>query len=135
MPSYQVDFTTAARRDLAALPKAIRERVDERILALANNPRPPGVEKLAGIENRYRIRVGDFRVLYEIHDRVLIVTAATCAPNQGLVLPIRMNEPSDGTPWSSIRKRRYQPGGATRELGGAVILISWAPVTVNVQPT
>jgi hypothetical protein len=42
----------ATRRDLGALAKAVRERVDERILAIANNPRPPGVEKLAGIENR-----------------------------------------------------------------------------------
>ena len=40
---------------------------------LADNPRPRGVEKLEGRENRYRIRVGDYRVIYEIHDEVLLV--------------------------------------------------------------
>ncbi len=41
--------------------------------ALEENPRPPGVKKLRGRENEWRIRVGDYRIVYEIHDRILLV--------------------------------------------------------------
>ena len=63
----------AALRDLRKLEPAIRGRVGVAIDQLAQNPRPVGVEKLQGQENRYRVRVGEYRVLYEIEDRVLLV--------------------------------------------------------------
>ena len=47
--------------------------------ALAFNPRPFGVQKLAGERNAYRIRVRDYRILYEIHDKVLVVTVMKVA--------------------------------------------------------
>jgi mRNA interferase RelE/StbE len=43
---------------------------------LADNPRPPGVEKLAGTEDLYRVRVGDYRIICQIQDEVLLVLAA-----------------------------------------------------------
>lgn len=56
------------------LPKDVRQRVDDRILLLQNEPRPLGCTKLVGHSNLYRIRVGNYRIIYEIHDdRVLVV--------------------------------------------------------------
>ena len=70
---YRVELRPAALRDLRKLEPAIRGRVGVAIDQLAQNPRPVGVEKLQGQENRYRVRVGEYRVLYEIEDRVLLV--------------------------------------------------------------
>ena len=70
--SYRIEFTPSARRDMRKLPRHIVPRVDERILSLAENPRPHNVEKLTG-QNRYRVRVGNYRVVYHIHDDVLVV--------------------------------------------------------------
>ncbi len=70
---YRIEFRPAARKNFKALPPGIVDRIDRAILALADNPRPPGVKKLAGQDNRWRIRVGDYRVIYEIHDDVLWV--------------------------------------------------------------
>lgn len=70
---YAIEFKPSAYRQFRRLPSDIAKRVDARIIALADNPRPHGVEKLAGYERAYRIRVGDYRVLYEIHDDALIV--------------------------------------------------------------
>ncbi|HHT9135036.1 MAG TPA: type II toxin-antitoxin system RelE family toxin [Candidatus Avalokitesvara rifleensis] len=74
--TYRIEFTAKARRQLKDLSKADRHamgRIKTRIDALANNPRPPDVKKLSGTESLYRIRVGDYRIIYEIQDRVLVV--------------------------------------------------------------
>lgn len=71
--SYAVLISAAARRAIAALAKPIRVRVDRAILALGDDPRPRGSAKLAGTANGWRIRVGDWRILYTIEDRRLIV--------------------------------------------------------------
>ena len=66
----------AAIRDLGHLEAPVHERVTQKINTLADEPRPAGVEKLSGRDNRYRVRVGDYRILYEIHDhRVLVLVA------------------------------------------------------------
>jgi mRNA interferase RelE/StbE len=69
--AYTVTIERGALRDLKRLPDRIRARIDERILALAGNPRPPGVEKLSGSDCSYRVRIGNYRILYEIHDQIL----------------------------------------------------------------
>jgi mRNA interferase RelE/StbE len=51
----------------------VLRRVDARILALAEEPRPPGVVKMQGAEGYYRLRIGDYRVVYAIEDDVLLV--------------------------------------------------------------
>ena len=71
--SYSIQFTPRAVRDLEDLPKPDQVRVAPRIDALASTPRPAGCKKLEGDERLYRIRVGDFRVIYRIEDRKLIV--------------------------------------------------------------
>ncbi len=70
---YRVELRPAALRDLRKLETSIRRRIGAAIDQLAQAPRPAGVEKLQGQENRYRVRVGEYRVLYEIEDRVLSV--------------------------------------------------------------
>ena len=71
---YRVEFTRRARGQLTSLPKDTAARIARRIDALADDPRPRGFRKLTDVEvDLYRIRVGDYRVLYEIRDDVLIV--------------------------------------------------------------
>lgn len=72
--AYTIEFTTRAARDLQAIPRPDQVRVAKRIDGLAENPRPYGVRKLDGAEGLYRIRVGDFRIIYSMEDRRLVVT-------------------------------------------------------------
>ena len=69
MADYQILFTRSARRELEELPADIQERVLPKIRSLAQTPRPPGSKKLRGSFDLWRIRVGDYRILYEIFDR------------------------------------------------------------------
>ena len=73
MTVYRVLLERGAERDLARLSSEINERVIAAIQALANNPRPPGCRKLVGSKNDWRIRVGDYRVVYEIADKIRVV--------------------------------------------------------------
>ena len=70
MASYSLEMKRSAARELRQVPPKDRGRVVARIRALATDPRPPGAEKLSGQE-RYRVRQGDYRILYEIEDDVL----------------------------------------------------------------
>jgi len=72
MASYEVVFRKSVAKDLRAFPKDAVRRILERIRALADDPRPPGCEKLSGLE-RYRLRQGSYRIVYEIEDARLIV--------------------------------------------------------------
>ena len=73
MASYSILIKRSAGKEIEALPPKDRRRVVARVQALAGNPRPTGCEKLSG-EEKYRLRQGDYRMLYEIFDRELIVT-------------------------------------------------------------
>ena len=70
---YRISIQPAAQRELGKLPADVRQDVVDAISALADDPRPHGVRKLSGSKESYRIRVGDYRVLYTIADRVLQV--------------------------------------------------------------
>jgi len=70
--SYSLEIKRSAAKEIEALPLVDRRRVVERIQSLASDPRPTGCEKLSGAD-LYRIRQGNYRVLYEIRDRDLIV--------------------------------------------------------------
>ena len=69
MAKYTVELSRGARRDLESLPAKVVQRIFPRIEALIENPRPNGARKLEGEDNMYRIRIGDYRVLYTISDR------------------------------------------------------------------
>lgn len=70
---HRVEITPRAERELASLPPPDRARVDARIRSLSDNPRPPGAQKLAGGDDLYRVRAGDYRVIYQIGDAELVV--------------------------------------------------------------
>jgi mRNA interferase RelE/StbE len=72
MASYELVFKKSVAKDLRRFPKVDVKRILQRIRSLADDPRPPGCEKLSGQE-RYRIRQGVYRIVYEIDDYVLIV--------------------------------------------------------------
>lgn len=71
---YEVKFTKAARKMFRKLSQQLQDRIQTKIDDLAIEPRPKGVKKLKGEENSYRIRVGDYRVIYDIFDDVLLVS-------------------------------------------------------------
>jgi mRNA interferase RelE/StbE len=70
---YQVRITIAAQKQLDSFPARDQTRIREAIDGLATEPRPPGCKKLKGSANTWRIRVGNYRVLYEVHDNQLLV--------------------------------------------------------------
>lgn len=72
---YSVEFERSARKDLDRLDQHVRAR----IVGLADDPRPAGVVRLSGYHDMWRIRVGDYRVVYEIRDDRLIVTIVRVA--------------------------------------------------------
>jgi mRNA interferase RelE/StbE len=70
--AYEIVVVPAADKAIAHLPRSVRARITERLVRLAEDPRPSGSVKLSGVE-AYRIRVGDYRIIYQIHDQQLIV--------------------------------------------------------------
>jgi mRNA interferase RelE/StbE len=71
--TYRIEIEPAAWRQLMKLGDETQEAVTNAIEALELNPRPAGSKKLKDEKGRYRIRIGDFRVVYEIHDGVLVI--------------------------------------------------------------
>lgn len=71
--SYKIVFKRSAEKDLTALPNKDQRRIAECIDALSSAPRPVGCKKLSGPENLWRVRVGDYRVIYQINDRIVTV--------------------------------------------------------------
>ena len=67
--AYRVILKPSAEKALDKLPKQTQARVVAKMAALAETPRPPGSVKLAGRDDAYRIRVGDYRIVYEIDDQ------------------------------------------------------------------
>ncbi|PYN77227.1 MAG: type II toxin-antitoxin system mRNA interferase toxin, RelE/StbE family [Candidatus Rokuibacteriota bacterium] len=68
MAEYSVVFARSARRELEQLEARVARRIIARIEALASNPRPHGCAKLQGADDLWRIRVGDYRVIYSVDD-------------------------------------------------------------------
>ncbi len=89
MGRYRIEVAPAAERDLRALRRRIGGKDFERICAavdqLAEDPRPPGVRKIEGTKQAYRVRVGAYRIVYEIYDR------------EGFVLLLRVSRRWEGT--------------------------------------
>ncbi len=76
--AYAVSLNRSAQKEIRALDGNIRLRVVQSIRSLVAEPRPPGCRKLVGATNRWRIRIGDYRVIYSINDenrRVVILVA------------------------------------------------------------
>jgi mRNA interferase RelE/StbE len=71
--SYRVALTTSAEKELQHLSAELVARIWPRIERLASVPRPPGCKKLKGGDKQWRIRVGDYRVVYEVDDKARTV--------------------------------------------------------------
>lgn len=72
--SYRVILTTTAVKERNRIDPAIRRRIDQSLQGLQSEPRPSGVKKLSGHFQDWRVRVGDYRILYEINDDQQLVT-------------------------------------------------------------
>ena len=64
--SFRIEWKKSTRKDLRKLPASAGERIVEAVEDLAENPFPHGVEKLSGSQHAYRIRLGDYRIVYEV---------------------------------------------------------------------
>ena len=73
MREYKIVFVRSARKELQALDRSVAGRVLKRIEALTREPRPSGCRKLEGTDNLWRIRVGDWRVVYAVDDAKSLV--------------------------------------------------------------
>ena len=73
MARYVVEFRRGAEKDLRRLDAVVQKRVLRAADNLATDPRPSGCRKLQGSDNAYRVRLGDYRIVYTIDDAVLIV--------------------------------------------------------------
>jgi mRNA interferase RelE/StbE len=71
--TYRIEVAPAAVRQLRKLDPAARRRVQAAVELLADQPRPNGAKKLVGGDGEWRVRTGDYRIVYEIHDEVLLV--------------------------------------------------------------
>ena len=72
--AYKVVLTPAAEREYRKLPDNIRARIRPALLELEAHPRPKGAKKLGGSKDRWRVRVGDYRIIYKINDDTKTVT-------------------------------------------------------------
>lgn len=81
---FEIRITPAAQREIDRLPNNARTRVETAIENLANDPRPHGCVKMHGIEDTYRIRVGNYRVMYQVFDRQLAVLIVTVADRKDI---------------------------------------------------
>lgn len=79
MANYSLAVKASAQKELDAVDEDLFARIDSKILALAGNPRPAGCKKLRGYKNQWRIRVGDWRILYLVDDASKLVTITRVA--------------------------------------------------------
>ncbi len=71
--AYRVEWKKSTRKDMRRLPSATVDRVIKTVEALAGNPFPQGVEKLSGSDHAFRIRLGDYRIVYEVVEATKLV--------------------------------------------------------------
>ena len=76
---YTIDIAPAAERALKKLSADIRKRIFKAFFKLEVEPRPSGVKKLSGEDDFYRIRVGDYRIVYQIRDNELVILVVRVA--------------------------------------------------------
>lgn len=70
---FRIEFSHRAAKAYRGLPENVRRKIEPKIDALAENPRPHGARKIEGEETAYRVRVGDYRIVYEVHARAFLV--------------------------------------------------------------
>lgn len=73
MGSFEIEWKRSAIKELRKLPAEPRHRVVEAVESLAGDPRPHGSRKMVGSENNWRLRIGDYRVVYSVFDALLVI--------------------------------------------------------------
>jgi mRNA interferase RelE/StbE len=73
MKTYRIQISATAWRQLMRLDEKTQDKISAKIESLEQNPRPSGCKKLQGEERLYRVRIGNFRVVYDVFDDVLVV--------------------------------------------------------------
>lgn len=79
MAKYSLEIKQSAQKELDTLDNPLFARIDRKILALADNPRPTGCKKLRGYKDQWRVRVGDWRVVYIIDDAAEFISVTRIA--------------------------------------------------------
>jgi mRNA interferase RelE/StbE len=82
MADYEIEFSTRAAQQMRRLPGEMQKRVKSVIDGLTLDPRPPGVLRMAGRQDLWRIRVGVYRVVYTIEDDRLVVLVVRIGPRR-----------------------------------------------------
>ena len=77
--AYRLFIRRSAEKEVAALPTKVRDRVIQAIRELTTTPRPPGCKKLSGQHGAWRIRIGDYRLVYEVNDAAQLVEVRVVA--------------------------------------------------------
>jgi len=77
--AYRVDLSPAAQSELRGIDSGARDRILRALAKLENEPRPAGAKKLKGRDELWRVRVGDYRIVYEIRDQILVVLVVRIA--------------------------------------------------------
>lgn len=103
-PAYRIVFAPRAERDFRALTPEIQRRLKPRIDTLAHNPRPRGAKVLSSEEGVLRLRVGDYRIIYQVdgHTRTILILKIGHRREVSAPYPIRASimQFSGGIPWS-----------------------------------
>ncbi|MGA8273783.1 MAG: type II toxin-antitoxin system RelE/ParE family toxin [Candidatus Sulfotelmatobacter sp.] len=77
MAQYTIQFKPLALRHLEKLPRDIQKKLAAKIETLRDDPFPPGSKKMAGMLDTRRVRVADYRVIYQVHQKVLLILVLT----------------------------------------------------------
>lgn len=75
--AYTIQFKPLALRQLEKLPRDVQKKLAAKIETLRNDPFPPGFKKMAAIPDAWRVRVGDYRIVYRVHQRALLILVLT----------------------------------------------------------
>jgi mRNA interferase RelE/StbE len=84
MDSYKIIWKNSAKKELKKLDKTIISRIIEKVEELAKNPYPSGCKKLVGTESNYRIRIGEYRVIYGVCSSYLMIEIIRVGHRQGI---------------------------------------------------
>lgn len=88
--TFTITVSTAAARQLRKLDRSAQRRIQAAIELLADEPRPSGAKKLVGGEGEWRVRTGDYRIVYEIQDAVLVILVVAAGHLPASVAPARL---------------------------------------------
>ena len=86
--AYRVEIAPAARRQIKKLKKATQKRIIASIEALGGNPRPSGVKEFSAARELYRVREGDYRIIYQVQDEVLLVLVVKIGHRKDVYRPL-----------------------------------------------